>query len=455
MKPLLVPALVFLTLSSASTTFAAGPVDAEERLAAYLRIETVEGARREGEAADFLARILREAGVATETYVTPSGHVQLAARLPATEPDAPVVVLLHHLDVVPAGAGWQGPPFAGEVHDDALWGRGAVDAKSLGIAHLEAFLAASRLPVRRRSLLFLAVSDEENGGRDGTGWLLERHPELFAGVEAVLNEGGANRTVLGRTVFWGIEVEQKLPLWLEIEATGRAGHGATLVPDNAAHELVRALARLVDRPVVWKRDPAARRYLEALGAWDPNARRLAENLETAIRPDGPTVPLQPGQPTLFLDTVQITMLEASDRPNVVAPRARARVDVRLLPSTDPDAFLAELGESLGDRVAVHVLLASPRAEPSPAGGPLWNELATALGGREPVVPLFISGITDSRYFRQRGIPAYGLSPFELEGEVTKTVHGPDERIPLAAFRKGLETMTRVVQRLVAPPRETP
>jgi len=447
MKALFVSALLFALPSSLA---AADPDRAEDRLAAYLRIDTTEGSRQVAEAAALLAARLHGAGIATETFVTPTGHVQLAARLPATVPGAPTVVLLHHLDVVPAGPGWTVDPFAGIERDGALWGRGAIDAKSLGIAHLEAFLEAAALPDRRRGLLFLAVSDEENGGREGTGWLLARHPELFAGVEAVLNEGGANRTVLGRSVYWGIEVEQKLPLWLEVEASGRAGHGATLTPDNAAHALIRALARMVDRPPVWKREPAARRYLEALGVWDPNARRLAENLETAIGPDGPTVALQPGQPTLFLDTVQVTMLQASERPNVIAPRARARIDIRLLPSTDPGAFLEELRETLGPEVEVRVLLDAPPTEPSPASGPLFAELATALAGGGPVVPLFISGITDSRYFRARGIPAYGVSPFELEGEFTKTVHGPDERIALAAFREGVETMKRVVRMLVAP-----
>jgi acetylornithine deacetylase/succinyl-diaminopimelate desuccinylase-like protein len=426
---------------------ASAPLDL---LAAYLRIETTDRARREAEAADLLARALHAAGQSTERYVTPSGRVHLAARLPATVPGAPTLVLLHHLDVVPPGPGWTVEPFAGLGRDGALWGRGAIDAKSLGIAHLEAFLATAALPERRRGLLFLAVSDEENGGRDGALWLLERHPTLFEGVEAVLNEGGANRTVLGRTVYWGIEVEQKRPLWLEATASGRPGHGAALAPASAAHTLVRALARLVERPALWRVDPAARRYLEALGAWDPNARRLAERLDEAIRPEGPTVALQPGQPILFLDTLQVTMLEASDRVNVVSEQARARLDIRLLPTTDADAFLAGVREALGPEIEVRVLLDSPPAPPSPAEGALWQELARGLGRGSPVVPLFVAGVTDSRHFRARGIPAYGLSPFELEGVIAQTVHGPDERIPVVAFERGVDRMKALVERLVAP-----
>ena len=454
--PLAVAALLVAGATAAAVPATTARGDRATRLlSSYVRLDTTDRGRRDADAVELLARALLEAGLGVERYVTPSGHVHLAARLPATVADAPTLLLLHHLDVVPPGADWTGDPFSGAVRDGALWGRGAIDAKSLGIAQLEALLAAARWPERRRSLLWLAVSDEENGGRDGTAWLLERHPELFHGVEAVLNEGGSNRTVLGRTVYWGVEVEQKRPLWLEVTALGRPGHGAALAPDSAAHRLVRGLARLLERAPVWKVDPAARRYLAALGAWDPNARKLAGRLDDAIRPDGPTVTLQPGQPILFLDTVQVTMLEASDRVNVVAGTARARLDLRLLPSTDGAAFLAEIRALLGDELEVTVLLDSPPAEPSPAEGPLWDDLATALGGGAPVLPVFIAGVTDSRYFRARGIPAYGVSPFEIEGTLLRTVHGPDESIPLAVFERGVDRMVEIVRSLVAAGPETP
>ena len=169
---------------------------AAELLAAYVRQDTANPPGNERAAAELLARHLRDAGVATELYVSPRGRASLAARLPATRPDAPVLVLLHHLDVVPPGAGWSGPAWAGEARDGELWGRGAIDAKSLGVAQLEAFLAARELPERRRELLLLAVADEETGGAEGSRFLLESHPGLFARVEAVLNEGGQNRAVL-------------------------------------------------------------------------------------------------------------------------------------------------------------------------------------------------------------------------------------------------------------------
>ena len=424
-----------------------------EWLAEYLRVDTTNPPGHEAAAAALLARLLREQGCASERFVTPDGRVSLVARLPATVPGAPAIVLLHHLDVVPAGKGWTAPPFGGEVRDGALWGRGAIDAKGLGVAELAGFLAAAHLPERRRELVLVASADEETGGGGGTAFLLERHPELFARVAGVIGEGGLNRTVLGRTLFWGIEVAQKRPLWLDVVARGRSGHASGRNPDSAAHRLIRALAHLLDAPETWKVTPAARRFFAAVGAFDPQARAVAADLDAIAASGRPTAAILPGMAGLFLDTVQVTQLAGSERINVVAGEARAAIDARLLPDTDERAFLAALRERLGAGVEVSVRLSSPPSAPSPAAGPVWAALAAGLaGGRPgaaPVVPVFIAGITDARYFRERGVPAYGISPFELEPALLRTVHGPDERIPLAAFDAGVARLVAIATALAA------
>ncbi len=420
-------------------------------LADYLRIDTTNPPGNEARAAEFLAGILRSHGVATERVATPSGRTSLLARLPATDPDAPNIVLLHHLDVVPAGADWTMPPFGGEVRDGALWGRGAIDCKGLGIAELAAFLDAAKMPHRRRGLILLAVADEEAGGGDGTAFLLAHHPELLGRVAAVIGEGGVNRTVLGRTLFWGVEVAQKRALWLDVTAHGRAGHASSLNPDSAAHRLIRGLARALEAPMAWKVTPAARRFFDALGRFDPQSRAVARDLDAIAASGAPTGSILPGMAGLFLDTLQVTRLEASDRINVVAGEARATIDARLLPDTDETAYLAALRQRLGPDLEVSVRLSSPPSEPSPASGEIWNELAAALSDGAPVVPVFIAGITDSRYFRERDIPAYGISPFELENPLVRTVHGPDERIPLDVFDAGVARMIGIARALVAPP----
>ena len=157
--------------------------------------------------------------------------------------------------------------------------------------------------------------------------------------------------------------------------------------------------------------------------------------------------MPPGLANLFLDTVQVTVITAGDRINVTPDQASALIDVRMLPETDGDELLARFRAALGDQVQCEVVLTSPPSSSSPAAGEPFATLRAVLGTEAPVVPAFIAGFTDSRYFRERGIPAYGLSPFALEGADLHGIHGPNEHIPIAEFERGVERMRRLVREL--------
>ena len=480
---------MLLAATSAAAARAAGEPahlsPAAAVLAAYLAVDTTNPPGNERAGAELLARTLRGAGIEPRLLVSPRGRVSLYARLPATmatmataatatghaasgdRNESGAIVLLHHIDTVPAGEGWRHPAHGGELHDGALWGRGAIDSKGLGIAHLMAFLDLARSPLpRRREIVFLAVADEEAGGGEGTGWLLAAHPELFTNVAAVLNEGGVNKAVAGRALFWGIEVDQKRPLWLEVVAAGRPGHASAANPESATHRLVAGLARLVAAPRPRRVTPAATDFLTALGRFDPQARSALAELAALRTPPqsseagavpavpAPTLSL-PGFESLLTDTLQVTTLAGSARINVVAGEARAGIDVRLLPDADEQAFVREVEKTLGPELTVRVLLTSAAAPPSSATSPLYRTLVAALQAparstgapATPVVPAFIPAFTDSRFFRARGIAAYGLSPFALDGLLLRTIHAPDERLPLAILDRGVETMVRVLRAL--------
>lgn len=458
MRRLRLPALLLLLLLPLPPSPAQGASqrlsEAAGWLQGYLRIDSSDAAG-EARAAAYLARILHREGIATRLLVSPGGHTSLYARLEAGRPDAGPLVLLHHLDVVPPGPGWTEDPFGGIVDEGLLRGRGAIDIKSLGIAHLAAVVDLARNRTRlRRDVVFLAVADEERGGKEGAGWLLERHRDLFDGTAAVLGEGGANRRINERNLWAGIEVAQKRPLWLRIAATGRGGHGAGLNPGSATHQLVLGLARALDLEPEWKVTEAVRLYLGALAplhneTWRP----IFLDLDRHVRPDGPTRQLMPGLANLFLDTFQVTVLEGSEKINVIPDQAEARVDVRLLPETDEDAYLARVKEALGDTLQVEVLLSSPPVPPSPTDHPVYRAVAGVLDDDAPVVPAFIPGLTDSRYFREHGIAAYGVSPFFLGPYDLLGIHGADESIPLDELDRGVERMERIVGAVAAlPPR---
>ncbi|HEV7518919.1 MAG TPA: M20/M25/M40 family metallo-hydrolase, partial [Thermoanaerobaculia bacterium] len=237
------------TISAAAPAPAGQLSEAARWLQGYLQIDTSNPPGNEAKAADFLAAILGREGIPARRIVTPAGRTNLWARLASPTSGGKAVLLLHHMDVVAPGPGWTVPPFAGLVREGRLWGRGALDDKSLGIAQLAALvdLKRRRQPLAR-DVVFLAVADEESGGGEGTGWLLAHHPELFAGVEGVIGEGGRNQVTGGKLLWWGVEVAQKRPFWLEVEANGRGGHASGLNPGSAVHLLVAGLARMLALP---------------------------------------------------------------------------------------------------------------------------------------------------------------------------------------------------------------
>jgi len=417
----------------------------------YLRIDTTTP-RGEAAGAGFLAEILHREGIETRTLVSPQGHTSLYARLEATSPtkEAGALVLLHHIDVVPAGPDWTVEPFAGQVRQGRLWGRGAIDIKSLGIAHLEAFIDLERrhLPLDR-DVVFLAVGDEENGGLQGTGWILERHGDLLADTAAVLGEGGLNKTLNGRLLWAGIEIAQKRPLWLRATAHGRGGHGASAILSSAPQRLTEGLARVLALPNEPRVSEPARIYARALAPLhNPSVGKVLADLDDHVGPSGPDAGVGPGIYNLLLDSIQLTVLRAGERINVIPETATAQLDVRLLPDTDGDAFLRRIRQAAGPNVSFEVLLSSPPAPPSPTDSPIYQAVAGVLGQDGPVVPAFIPGFTDSRFFRERGVAAYGVSPFLLESRDFLGIHGPDESIPVAAFDRGVARMGEIVDACV-------
>ncbi len=454
---------------AAAVLFVAAPVLAGASpvawLQKYLSFDTSNPPGNELPAARYLASLIERhdprGEIEVRVLLSPNGRANLYARLPANAVEATgrSLVLLHHLDVVPAGEGWNRPPFGGELHRGRIWGRGALDAKSLGIAHLNALfhLVESDRP-RRRDLVLVAGADEEAGGEDGVGWLLEEHGALFDDVEAVLNEAGVNRMAGDRLLWWGIETAQKQVLWLRVTAAGRAGHGSGFNPASPTHRLLRALNRVLDLEHAWRVTPASHQAYRALAAFRPGEfadvfdqplamvqaeidRRLGDGRLDRI--------LLPGMSASFRDTVQITRIDNGAWPVNVAPgEAAALIDARLLPDTDVDGFRRRVETMLGSGIHIEELLRSGRSPVSSTGSDVYRTLERVLGVRAPVAPTMIAGATDSRFFRRRGVDAYGFSPFTLAADDAGGIHGIDERIPVEGFLRGCEMMKRVVAALV-------
>jgi len=457
--------LLVLVLPAAALRCGAARGDSPARLSeaaawlrGYVQIDTTNPPGNERRAADYLAAILAREGIPSRLWLSPTGRASLSARLTSQRGqrgprgNGRALLLLHHLDVVAPGPGWTVPPFAGLLRDGSLWGRGTLDDKGLGICGLAALVELKRRRTELdRDVLFLAVADEENGGGQGAAWLLASHPELFAGVEGVIGEGGRNQ-FSQRLMWWGVEVAQKRPLWLEVTARGRGGHGSALNPESANHQLIAGLARLLALPAHWRVTAPVRDYLRAIAPLhNQHWQHLLTHVDEAIGDQGPREPIFPGMAGLFLDTVQVTALAGGDRINVIPAVARAKIDARLLPDTDGTAFLAAVRGALGPQLLAEVLLSAPPAPASPASGRLYGAILQVLGREAPVAPMLDSGTTDSRFFRERRVPAYGLSPFALGPDDSGGIHGADEHLPLAELDRGVERMRRIVTAYAAGP----
>ena len=446
-----VAAALLLTAPAAAQLAPADlPDQAAEWLQEYIRIDTVNPPGNETAGARFLAAILEAEGIPYELVESAPGRGNIWARLPGG--DAPGLVLLHHIDVVPADPDyWTTGPLSGEVRDGVIYGRGAIDTKGLGIVHLAAFLDLHRSGVPLdRDVIFMATADEEAGGYFGVGWLVEQRPELFAEVGWVLNEGGGS-TVLDGRVQVAVEVTQKVPYWLRLTAAGQPGHGSRPREATAVTRLVAALDRLRAHAFEPRIVPAVDVYFRGLApSMPPQWRSRYAAMDAALREPGVERELLrefPGHYGLTRNTCNITRLGASDKINVVPTEAWAELDCRLLPDQDPGEFLAELGGILGGDIAVETQLGFTPAVSSSETGlfRLLEEVTRRHFPGATVVPSVIAGFTDSHFLRDLGITAYGYSPFAIPLEDRAGVHGNDERLSIENVRRGVRVMSDVIR----------
>lgn len=416
----------------------------------YLQIDTSNPPGNEKPAARFLGAICEAEGIPVEYIETAPNREVLVARLRGDGSKRPIM-LCNHTDVVPVEEQyWSVPAFAGLVQDGRIYGRGAVDMKGCGVMQLMALLLLKREGVPlKRDVVFCAVPDEEAGSDYGMAWLCEHRPDVVD-VEYELSEGAGGTTRFGRqeTRLFSVATNEKDICWLKLTAIGRPGHGSVPHEDNSAVYLVRALQRLVDweRPLIFTPDTEA--YLDRLaeaGLMPPRSDRKA--VEERIR-------RSPELLAMFQNTLNLTMLNAGIKANVIPARSEAVIDCRLLPGQSKREWIRQVRERIDDE-RVEVELYSPD-HGEPASVPWDTELfrtitAVVKEAMEDavVVPGMTIGGTDNRFLRARGIPAYGFIPCLLSPEERRGFHGNDEFLTVENLQLGCELMYEIVRRMVS------
>ncbi len=413
-----------------------------ELLQQLVRIDTSEPDPDEVRAAEFIAARLGAAGVVAHIERVGGRRANVWAFVEGDDPKA--VVLHGHLDVEPLleqGA-WRHPPLSAAIDGPWIYGRGMYDMKSLTAAELLAVLDVARSGRRpRRSLLFLATSSEEAGSDVGTRWILAQHPELVARMGLVLDEGGVVEAVNPTQVkYWGIEFAQKRFAQLAFCSSFE-------LDLEKLRDLLVATGKAPPIPDV---DPRVRAFLAAYGPTRDLGlyRELLADPDRLPRESDRFAKLSPFLQSLFRNEVVPFRLDPAE-----GGGWRLMVSVHLLPDSDLEPVLSD---RLPAWKTLGVVSTPPDERGARTGSPIdsadFRTLEATIRAAEPGVvvgPYFLPWTaTDSRYFRQLGIPAYGVSPFAVMASETTGIAKPNERMQLPAYVRGVELYRRIVHALV-------
>jgi acetylornithine deacetylase/succinyl-diaminopimelate desuccinylase-like protein len=400
----------------------------------------------ERKAAEHVAQLLDEVGIAVDVVESEPGRTSLVARWGG---DAGEPVLLHgHLDVVPAAPeDWSVHPFSGEVKDGVVWGRGAVDMKDFDAMLLSTVRARARAgQVPARPLVLCFTADEEAGGMKGAGYLARTHRELLDDCTVAVGEvGGFSTTVRGRRVYL-VEAAEKGMAWVRLTAHGNAGHGSMRHPDNAVTTLAAAVARIGRHEWPVRLTPTMKVLLAAVAelagteATPANAEALVEEFGSASRMIG----------AVIRNTANPTMLAAGYKVNVVPGTATARVDGRFLPGYE-DEFWDTLAMLAGPDVEVTRDVHLTGIETT-YDGDVADAMTAALLAEDPdaiVAPYLMSAGTDAKHWQGLGMRCFGFTPLRLPEDLdfTALFHGVDERVPVDSLEFGARVLDRFLDLL--------
>lgn len=380
------------------------------------------GDGNERPAAEYVAVTLADAGLEPVLLESAPKRANVVARIPGQERgDA---LLLHaHLDVVPADpADWTVDPFSGEIRDDVLWGRGAVDMK--GAAAVLLSLARART-APKHDIVLAFTADEEDTAEYGARYLVENHPDLFEGCTMAVGEsGGFTYHARNKARLYPIASAERGTAWLKLTARGHAGHGAKPNDDNAVAHLAAAITRISAYQWPTRLIPTVRAAVEAIEA------ATGEGLDNALVSG------------TVRNSANPTMLSAGYKVNVIPAEATGYVDGRVLPGHE-DEFETTITELAGPNVTWEYAHREPPVESPPPPAAMRSSIEAEDPGAV-VVPYCMSGGTDAKQFARLGMDCYGFTPLVLPEEFNyfAMFHGTDERVPASALRAAVRIMNR-------------
>src|SRR4051812_9482581 len=430
--------------------------EAVEALRQYLRINTTNPPGNELASARFLKAFLEKEGIEAQildTVELGAGRANLYARLKGNG-SKKAIALVQHMDVVPVSpATWTVPAFDGVVRDGYIYGRGALDMKSEGIAHLMALVALKRSGVPlTRDIVFVANADEELGSTGGIVFV-DRHADLLKDVEYLFTEGGANVYRNGKLEYYSVGVAEKRTFWQKLTVKGTPSHGSRPTRANPVPRLVAALDRIARYETPLHVTPGVEKFLRDISrnysgrqaTWLQDVRKSLD--DAAARE---WILSDVYWNAILRNTISLTGLAGSNKTNVIPAEASAEIDIRLLPDQSPDSMLATLKRIVADTAVHFQTLLEPKPPfESPVNTDLFRAVERAAKERDPsafVTSSMMTGATDRPSYRKLGIIAYGLDPFRVEAaDEQRGVHGNDERLSVENVGFGIRFLYDILR----------
>jgi len=439
-----------------------------ELLRALIRIKSINPPGDEILMARYLEGVFAEEGIPATVVEPFPGRGSILARVRGDGTGGDPLLLLSHLDVVPAEpAGWSHDPFGGDLEDGYVWGRGAIDMKGMVAMEVQVMRRLARaaraagvdpatdpIPGLSRDVIFCSCADEEAGGWLGAGWLVDNHPDWLRAAGA-LNEAGGISTTYAGVRFYPIQVAEKGFAVYMIHVKGRWGHGSVPTPDNAAVLAAQVVARLVEPGPTRLTDAMEAALARALPHLPPAARAAVASLASAepARVDATLEKLcdpvlARTMSAVMRDTVSVGIVSAGVKYNVIPGTAEIVIDCRTLPGTDEPSMRAELerriGEDLMARLEIELEQVGLSVE-APLDSTIYRLLEKVIVSRDPEgvpVPFMAPFATDAKHLARIGVPAYGFSPLRVgpDDGLLGLMHGDDERVSVKALAFGLPAL---------------
>jgi acetylornithine deacetylase/succinyl-diaminopimelate desuccinylase-like protein len=430
--------------------------EAQGWLADLIKINTSNPPGNEQIAAMYISGILAKDGIKAEILDLAPGRSALVARLRSTAVAQPsrALLLVAHMDTVPVDKSkWSVDPFGAVIKDGYLYGRGAIDDKGMLAANLAVFLSLKRSMARlNRDVIFLATADEETSGDASIRMLIAKDWDKFAAGFAI-NEGGNVFVKNGKVQYAGVQADEKVAYNIAVIARGTSGHASQPTKDNPVTHLAAAVAKIGSYAAPVHFTSIVRRYFEGLAPLeDDEIGKWMRSMDTSDRGEHAQRVISDASPlwnSMLRDTISPTVLTAGVANNVIPSEARANLNVRLLPGDPIAGVLNDLNKLVNDpQVKLEVQPSAGLAAPSSSlESDLYKVIAKTVPqefGGAPALPFQSTWLTDSAQLRLHQVQALGLVPFPLTQDDLKRMHGDDERIPLAAFDKGVDVLWKIV-----------